>query len=275
MLLKLNAKLKGCYIENYYPILRVLSIHKNVINLLNTESKLLISLIKRKKNMTDMSLLVPDLFQDIFLKHIEMGQKFPVFSGGGIKIGNVIIKYGEAAIWPGEQWCKSSSLFNRDEEFKILKENLIIGESYFALLTEKLLTPFQFKAKELLKTRISIHNNKIFGLESLIGLGQGLTPSGDDFITGALLGEAFGNSSMAIEKGMIGKGLGKTTYAGRTMLFQALKGSFPAYLLTYLEETALSQKKNEILAAAFKASEHGSTSGLDTLAGFYWYNRLI
>ncbi len=275
MSLKLNAKLKGCYIENYYPTLRVISIHKDVVNLLNTESKLLISLIKRKENMTDMSLLIPDLFQDIFLKQIEIDQNVTVFSEGGIKIGDVRIQYGEAAIWPGKPVCNSSSLFNSDEELGILKENLNIGESFFALLTGKLQTTFQFKAKELLETRVSIHDNRISGLESMIGLGQGLTPSGDDFITGALLGETFGDSSVAIEKGMIGERLGKTTYAGRTMLFQALKGSFPAYLLTYLEEIASSRNTIDIFSAASKAAEHGSTSGLDTLAGFYWYNRLL
>ncbi len=63
-------------------------------------------------------------------------------------------------------------------------------------------------------------------LDELVGLGPGLTPAGDDFITGALaVHEALPGTD-----GIPGR-LSGTTPAGRTLLWLALRGSFPAYLV--------------------------------------------
>lgn len=108
----------------------------------------------------------------------------------------------------------------------------------------------------------------------MIGLGQGLTPAGDDFITGALLAEQSLQRPLRIDTKKIEARLEKTTAPGRTLLFAALRGSFPAFILSYLEQIDKARSDGEIVTAARAAAKHGSTSGRDCLAGFYWYESL-
>jgi Protein of unknown function (DUF2877) len=130
---------------------------------------------------------------------------------------------------------------------------------------------YQLKAQSVLNNNIRIENGSIRGLENLIGLGQGLTPSGDDFITGALFGEYHSINAVRISREKIRKRLDSTTFAGKTLIYLALQGSFPTYLLFFQKELSDTLVINNLRAAVLKVSHHGSTSGLDTLAGFYWY----
>ena len=273
-----NVILRGRFVRNDLFSIKVLSVHKGVINLLDRDTNHLISLIEDKKNMTGLSLLVPELFigsLDISslidtetvvktsFKHISTPEQ--------ITINNITLNYKNAEIWDDTPILQENIQSNRKNELAILKKSLTAGDSFFSLLTEKDITPYQIKAQKILKEDIKIINGKIHGLKKLIGLGQGLTPSGDDFITGMLLGEKCSENPIPIDKKNITEYLKKTTYAGRTLLYLALKGSFPAYLLTYLEDVTQAAGKKDIISAALKVSDHGSTSGRDSLAGFYWY----
>ena len=127
------------------------------------------------------------------------------------------------------------------------------------------------------------------GLSGVVGLGIGLTPSGDDFIAGVLLGErimsllfaagerAEGNiSPWIVERKEIGNVLDRTSYWGRTLIWQALQNQFPHYLIKAVRGLARAQSSEEMVKTVKKAVSHGETSGTDALTGLLWYlNKIL
>jgi len=106
------------------------------------------------------------------------------------------------------------------------------------------------------------------GLGSLVGLGPGLTPSGDDFVTGYLLAKVIAGESLArAAASSIRSRLGSTSPAGRTLLSAALDRRFPHYLHEFVEAWAEAKDAEGEEEAVSKALSHGSTSGTDALAG--------
>jgi hypothetical protein len=121
-------------------------------------------------------------------------------------------------------------------------------------------------------------------LSGLVGLGPGSTPSGDDFIVGVLLAEetlrlllsaeekavAAGPDPMlpcSAEKEELWAAMNRTNDAGRTLLWQALQGHFPAYLIETLRSISDAKGKQEIVDAVERAVGRGATSGTDALVG--------
>lgn len=102
-------------------------------------------------------------------------------------------------------------------------------------------------------------------LTTLVGLGAGFTPSGDDFLSGVLLAERLAGVALA-DHGAIRQALPTTVPAGSSLLRVALAGYPPAYQLRIAQ--ALLQADSS--AALTTAEAHGHTSGLDALAGVLW-----
>lgn len=260
-MIQINAEKRGRFVKNGLFSLEVLSLHKGIINLLDRESGYVISLIEDIRHMTGMSLLVPQLFPD-YTETINPGNIIHLKDQG--------ISYSKSKEWTG---FLTDSPISADKVLKmtsIAVKNLESGDSFISLLTGQNITVFQKKAEMVLKNIVCI-NKKIKGLENLIGLGQGLTPSGDDFITGVLLACFCADKSYDIDRTAVEKYLTKTTYAGRTLLYLALNRSFPAYLLTFQKEISEAAEEKEIIRAILKASRHGASSGQDSLAGFFWF----
>lgn len=140
------------------------------------------------------------------------------------------------------------------------------------------------------------------GLEKLVGLGPGLTPSGDDFLSGVFACRALLQQGPAVESEQIWLALPRTTTAGRTLLRMTLSYLFPAYLLSLLrslesacgqdhlpgdahhageghspaEGHSLGEAAEQRVAAVVQESVgHGATSGTDALAGIAWYAALV
>lgn len=105
-------------------------------------------------------------------------------------------------------------------------------------------------------------------LGSLVGLGPGLTPSGDDFLAGCLLAKAVAGEKLppAAAASIRGR-FGSTTPAGRTLLEGALDRRFPYYLHEFVGAWAAAKGPAGEEEAVAKALSHGSTSGTDALAG--------
>ena len=102
----------------------------------------------------------------------------------------------------------------------------------------------------------------------LVGLGPGLTPSGDDFLTGLLLArDLLERPSPAPLKEAIRARLALTTNAGKTLLYGALEKRYPFYLHEFARAWSSAQDSGEEAAAVISALAHGSTSGTDALAG--------
>ncbi len=130
----------------------------------------------------------------------------------------------------------------------------------------------------------------------LLGLGGGLTPSGDDFILGVLAAEALfpreppelqeghrpaGRHALArrVERRLVHDAA--TTEVSRTMLRLACAGRFPYYLQQFaerlrsalvetapLDSGATPARDAAVTAAVQDAVIHGGTSGTDALVGF-------
>lgn len=104
----------------------------------------------------------------------------------------------------------------------------------------------------------------------LIGLGVGLTPSGDDLLVGLLAAlEATDNPmraalarSIAIEAGA------RTTAIGANALWHAARGEFAERLHDVLMAIGLDDPETTETAVA-RATDYGATSGVDTLVGLF------
>lgn len=104
--------------------------------------------------------------------------------------------------------------------------------------------------------------------EELVGCGPGLTPAGDDFLTGAILAS---EASVSLDPARLERVLPGTTPTGRTLLWMAMKGRYPAYLVDFIDTIAGAEvSADEISSAVRAACAHGETSGTDALAGFCW-----
>lgn len=124
-------------------------------------------------------------------------------------------------------------------------------DTSFALRARQVLASYPFEA----------------ALPHLVGLGPGSTPSGDDFICGALaanelLGKPF-------DTGSIGTRIGATTKGGEVLLWLATRGSFPKYLCEFAHGIHGAAAET-VAAAVVKAASHGETSGTDSVCGFLY-----
>jgi uncharacterized protein DUF2877 len=103
---------------------------------------------------------------------------------------------------------------------------------------------------------------------ALIGLGIGLTPSGDDFLVGLLAGLEATDDPMrdALAAVIAREAPGRTTEFGAALLEHACRGEFSQRLHDVL--IAIAARDALGLAPAIqRATAYGATSGADTLAG--------
>ena len=111
-------------------------------------------------------------------------------------------------------------------------------------------------------------------LNALIGLGAGLTPSGDDLLVGYLAG-LWCTVRDRPERLQFVSDLGKeinrlsqqTTDISRTYLYHASRGQVSSRLADLAEKICQGEKSDRLFAAAKSAMQVGHTSGLDTVTG--------
>jgi hypothetical protein len=108
-------------------------------------------------------------------------------------------------------------------------------------------------------------------LASLVGLGPGMTPAGDDFVCGVLLTAQTVGANLDVTP--LAARHSASTPPGATLLWLALHLSFPAYLVMPL--TAVALGNSEPSDAARSIIGHGATSGTDALAGIVWALRAL
>ncbi|MBN2657588.1 MAG: DUF2877 domain-containing protein [Spirochaetales bacterium] len=267
----IEAQLRGRFIQSGLFSFDELSRHRGILNLLERESGLVWSLIADRENMTAFSLLVPELFDGDGEAKSNPCSAFST-EEEKLNLAGTLISYKNCPSWKGAATSLRDNSRNRNREFAIIRDILEKGDSFLSLLADEDgdETIFQRKARDITNHCISGKDRILRGLEKLVGLGQGLTPAGDDFLTGVLLAGECGICPFQTDKQEIGERLEKTTAPGRTMLYAALRGSFPAYILKYAETIKTTDSDNKILSAVHAAAGHGSTSGRDCLAGFYW-----
>ena len=106
-------------------------------------------------------------------------------------------------------------------------------------------------------------------LTKFIGLGSGLTPAGDDFIIGYLLGLHLTESISEDIKQKLIKAINikdATNDISRQFLLAALDGYYNEFIVELVAQLNNGKPTSESL---IKISSIGSSSGLDLLAGLY------
>lgn len=109
----------------------------------------------------------------------------------------------------------------------------------------------------------------IAGAAALLGLGDGLTPSGDDCLVGALAvlhhvdREWLSRAGSPIVGAIAGSARERTTTIGREFVLHALAGRFSEPVLAVLRALAPGEQRH----AVARLARLGATSGADTLCG--------
>lgn len=298
----LKAQAVGDFIEQIFTSGEVVSIHRRAVNILGS-GDLLFSLVADLSAMTALSIYLPAMFQDEFLGNRQRPEKIRA----GLKIerrrdklylADVVISLDFRSTWEGRlsltdvagfteqniDHLQEALLASEIEEGLIAMHNCTLEGDFFVRKAQKILSGLSIAGKPPL----------LRGLSRLVGLGIGLTPSGDDFIAGALLGERIrqllGNINTErpevlccndqqnspfpeIDKAEINGVLSKTSCNGRTLLWLALQKSFPHYLINAARGLAGAAGVDDIKLAVRSAALHGETSGSDALSGLLWYLR--
>jgi hypothetical protein len=265
----------------------VVSVFSCAVNTRHSQG-LLISFIEETHAMTYLSVCVPALFRTP-KEYLSPGD--PVrFEGRRLVTGVFVVDFVGQPIWQG-------TLIRRDvkglsaSKVAFVKEALLRkgrNGGFLGLLRGgETGNPFTEKAIKVLSEirRAPLPAARATALSHLVGLGPGSTPSGDDFISGVMLGEealrllppaetrGVAGSQEAMVAWAVGKedlwaAIRKTNDAGKTLLWQALHGHFPGYLIEALRSVSEAKGEQEISEAVERAVGHGATSGTDALTGF-------
>lgn len=114
-------------------------------------------------------------------------------------------------------------------------------------------------------------------LLELVGLGPGLTPSGDDFTLGLLAVFSFYQTEEIVSdlrKHLIEKAKSKTNIISFNMLRQAAMGGFPEWVEN-MAFSVIYENPDEIDRAFFQMLKIGSSSGSDISAGILFGLKLM
>lgn len=254
-------------------VLRVHSVFDRAINLEGASTGLLVSLVVRPEDMAATAVLVDHLFDGpVVGEPVMIG--VPTGSGhsAAAKAGegfSVRVACEGSTRWEGRLLGAPLDVDGLTAVVGRLQA-LVAGHGrdggLLALVADATDTPVTRFAREALEIPGGPDWSR------LVGLGIGLTPSGDDFLTGALLAEALLDARRvvpggaagwhgAIDRRAVAGRLEGTTAAGRTLLAAALEGRFPAYLLALIQATV------EGRALAGHHLDHGHSSATDAACG--------
>lgn len=153
----------------------------------------------------------------------------------------------------------------------------------FAARGHQLANPFVSHAATLLQPAFESATPLSDLLPSLVGLGIGFTPSGDDFVAGALAAFALTGRKLPRRSrdALLARASTATTIPGAVLLNDAADESFPLYLREFAHWFAKaatgapaswapqpSPTGPTLGEAVERAARHGHSSGIDALTGF-------
>lgn len=255
----------------------VASVHSRVVNLLLPEG-FLVSLVRDPGDMTALAIEVPRLPNSGFDSRL-LSRSGALVRSRPSTFGSK----GELAIALGSGRTFSGGLLRgslADGLGETLRSAILglSGDDGFVSLLAEPRNQFARRAAEVLAQGDA-------ELSRLLGLGIGFTPSGDDFLTGYLMASdlwcasgsdaGVGEASAARLRQSIGDRFTETTPGGRTLLYLALRRSYPWYLLRFWRRIRVIDGdqlyKAGVSEAVKRAATHGETSGLDALTGFAWF----
>jgi len=287
----IKAQAVGGFVKQIFIHGQVISIHQGAVNILSS-GDLLVSLVADLSAMTALSIYLPAMFQDELRGKRQWPEKIRAGleaerQGDKLYLSDMVISLDFRNTWEGRLSPTDVAGFT-EQNINYLEEALLVSEIEEGFIALHKSVPegdfFVRKAQKIL-AGLSITGKPLLlgGLSRLVGLGIGLTPSGDDFIAGALLGERIrqllnandqeDSPFPAIDRAEINGVLSKTSYSGRSLLWLALQGSFPHYLIKAARGLAGAACLDDMELVVRSAVLHGETSGSDAISGLLWYLR--
>jgi hypothetical protein len=246
----------------------ILSLHERAIYILRGDG-LAVSIVADEESMTAMSVLVPPLFDERPGRSLSARASF--CSGSRLLVKDLaVIDLATCPAWAGRV-ASLRPLPGMKKAVRLVTQALgRYGKPGGLLGALTSIRGSETEAPHLSAARKALASGR---LERLVGLGPGLTPAGDDFLAGALLAAAICGRNrpdlLPLDAEEIKAALPGTSPAGRTLLWMALQGRFPAFLVRFAG--ALTARSGADLSDAVRdACAHGESSGTDALAGFCW-----
>jgi len=188
---RFEAQKTGVMVHSLSGEGRVVSVYARALNI-RYGNGLLVSLIEDSNQMTALSLFVPSFFPSQEVK-TEAGAPAR-FEKGRLWLSGFCIDFAKGTSWKGTLTPGSVQGFSLTR-IGIFREALLHQGKRGGLLglihPDEEQNPFVRKASQILRRIVQEFpdGSCMKGLSQLVGLGPGLTPSGDDFIAGVLLGE--------------------------------------------------------------------------------------
>jgi hypothetical protein len=154
----------------------------------------------------------------------------------------------------------------------------IIADELFSPGESAMAKPIPSKAGKALRELINAAQNfdqtGISAAETVIGLGSGLTPSGDDLLVGFMAGlwcTVQNKSKRTLFISELGKTItalsSRTNDISRTYLYHAAYGHASSRLIALIESINNGKITERLLEMAESAMQTGSTSGMDVVTG--------
>ena len=248
---------------------------------------LLVSLIEETRAMTYLSVCLPALFRKQ-KKRLVPGERVR-FDGDRLVTEGLVVDLLGRPAWQGELTLRDVDGWNASTVPLLRKALLLKGRDgglLGVLRGGEPRNPFVARAVKAL-SEVQRAPSRTVGREALsglVGLGPGSTPSGDDFIAGVLLGgevlrllrrkeakAVADRRETMIPWAMVKEGtrvaMDRTNDAGKTLLWQALQGRFPNYLIETVRSVSEARGSRDIADAVERAVGRGATSGTDALTG--------
>jgi hypothetical protein len=245
---------------------RVLSVHSRAINILRADG-LAVSVVADPSAMSVMGILADDLFATS--PEVTLVNTAVRMEAGVISIGNLIsndcrvfIECARCPLCEGVIDAASVRMIPV-ERIRAVRDYLLTWGKPGGLIG--ILRNGTTENAFASHGRNSLRDGRP---ENLVGCGPGLTPAGDDFLTGAMLASL---DAEVFDRGRLERALPGTTPMGRTLVWAALQDRFPAYLVDFIDAVSGAAVSADALSTAVRAAcAHGETSGTDALAGFCW-----
>ncbi len=268
---------------------RIHSIYSDVINL-ELRSGKIISVGKLNVGNGPFNILI-DYNEDFRSVKFNEGEKFEINNEGITFLeSNIKINFSDTVVWNSD-WKVKPNLTLLSENIKYL-EDLVIKKGDMRgigfLLTRDLPqnNVFPEKTVERIKEKVSDIDQEIFRnnayqiFEEFIGLGPGLTPSGDDFVSGFLY-----TWNYAVDYGLLDQiDLNydewvslidrKTNKVSKMDLWLALNDK-PLEVVKKVIESLYGLNKFRVYNSVIDLIGRGSTSGTDILTGIIISSKLV
>lgn len=208
------------------------------------------------------------------------------WNGEWLQIGGLEVALGKAVIWePCPDWASLRADRDAFVDRLSLLETLALRHAPEGSLLTLTSTPAGGHDATFAATREAIEilrtgweGNAVrlqAGAAQLAGLGSGLTPAGDDFLTGLMLWGWLAHPDPGSLCRLLAQAAApRTTTLSAALLRAAARGECSAAWHALL--ASLSRGSDEEIARAARAVlAHGATSGADALAGFLWGGTIV